>query len=221
MPARTVIFDLDGTLLHTLPAIANSANRVLAAAGLGPHPAADYAQYIGEGSRQTIMNAVRAAGVSVSETEEDDLVAHYFADYAQTMLDECAPFPGIQDMLDALVAHGWRMGVVSNKSDAFCGQHIQRFFPGIAFGAIIGATDGLPRKPAPAMLEKAATILGVAPRECTMVGDSGADAGAARAANMKFVGVSWGYGDLDKSAHTVVGTAEALLAEIQRNEARQ
>jgi phosphoglycolate phosphatase len=220
VPARTVIFDLDGTLLHTLPAIANSANRVLTAAGLSPHPPANYAQHIGEGSRQTIMNAVRAAGASVSETEEDELVAHYFADYAQTMLEECAPFPGIQDTLDALVADGWRMGVVSNKSDAFCGQHIQRFFPGVAFGAIIGATDGLPRKPAPAMLEKAATILGVAPRECTMVGDSGADASAARAANMKFVGVSWGYGDLDKSAHTVVGTAAALLSEIQRNGAR-
>lgn len=221
MPARTVIFDLDGTLLHTLPAIANSANRVLAAAGFAPHPAADFAQFIGEGSRQTILNAVRATGASIDAALEDDLVSNYFTDYARTMLEGCQPFPGIQGVLETLSDAGWRMAVVSNKSDAFCGLHIQHFFPGVGFGAVIGATDGLPRKPAPAMLEKAATSLGVAPRECTMVGDSDADEGAALAAEMKFVGVSWGYGDLRTSAHTVVSSAEALLSEIQNNGATQ
>lgn len=188
---RAVIFDLDGTLADTLREIAVAMNQALTALGLPPHPVDAYRGFVGEGVG--VLTA-RVLGPDHA-ARAPELVTAYVAAYERILLDS-PPYPGVPELLDALTIP---VAVVSNKPDAPTQRIVAHTFARWRFGAVLGARPELPRKPDAAMALEAARRLGVAPGECSFVGDTRIDVQTARAAGMRAVGVSWGFrgrGDL-------------------------
>jgi phosphoglycolate phosphatase len=191
MPFRATIFDLDGTLLDTLDDIANAANSVLAARGFPPHPNASYRRFIGDGVLKLIVRALPAT--HQDETTVEACVRAYVQEYERTWNALTNAYAGVPEMLDALVARGLKLAVLSNKPDRFTQRCVDELLAKWTFDVVLGASDQFPRKPDPASAIETAKRLGVPPADCLYVGDSGVDMQTARAAGMSAVGALWGF----------------------------
>jgi phosphoglycolate phosphatase len=196
MPFHATIFDLDGTLLDTLDDIATAANHVLAAQGFPPHPNRSYRTFIGDGVVKLMLRAL-------PETHQDEVtvqacVGAYVQEYERTWNALTKPYPGVPEMLDALVVRGLKLAVLSNKPDRFTHWCVDELLAKWSFDVVLGASDRFPRKPNPASATETARRLGVSPAECLYVGDSGVDMQTARAAGMCAVGALWGFRDQEE-----------------------
>lgn len=211
---KVVIFDLDGTLINSLPDIAGSMNRVLAANRLPIHPVDAYKRFTGDGAR---VLAQRALGNR--QDMLDKVLAAYAADYAQNSRVDTRPYEGMADALKRLSDGGYAVCVYSNKDDADTQNVVSHFFPDIAFAAVQGRQDGLPLKPDPTAVLGMARTLGCPPEAVWYCGDTVTDMRCAKNAGMRSIAVTWGFqpeADLramlpDYVAHS----AEALCAIIE------
>ncbi|SEL47558.1 phosphoglycolate phosphatase [Pseudoxanthomonas sp. GM95] len=210
-PHPLVIFDLDGTLVDSAPDIAEAVNRTLTDWKLPNYDLAQITNWIGEGSRQLITYAMRAAG---SDAAIDDVMPGFLKHYGDTALDGQA-YPGVEDTLAALHGQGVKLAVCTNKPEQFVrplleARGLLHYFDGIVGG------DTLPqRKPAPEPLWHLCQQFGVEAKSALMVGDSESDAHAAHNAGVPLVLVRYGYPkslDLDAAgAFAVIDTMPALL----------
>ena len=118
-------------------------------------------------------------------------------------------------MVDALIAKGVKVAVVSNKPDATTKQLAEMFFPGLP---AFGQRDDIPKKPAPQMVWRAMETLGVTAEEAVYVGDSEVDVATARNAGLPLVAVNWGFRTTEQlveaGATEIVATPEELLAAL-------
>jgi len=188
---RAVIFDLDGTLVDSAGEIALALARTFESLGLRPIAEVDVARMIGRGVRVLIERALRHA--KAGAVDVDDAVARFESHYADTVGTRATLFNGVNEGLGLLNARGVPMAVVTNKPRYFTLQLLERLGVACYFGAVIAGDDGHEKKPAPDMLLAAARALGVAPAEALMVGDSGNDTVAARAAGCPVWCVRHGY----------------------------
>jgi phosphoglycolate phosphatase len=188
-----LIFDLDGTLVDSLPGIAASLNRALERHGLSAHADSDVRRFIGNGSYELARKAL-------PEESAPDLIraveAAFKEDYAVTWPEGTAPYDGIPACLDKLAAAGFRMAVLSNKPHPFTVAIVQRIFPGLPFDPVFGQRPDTPRKPHPDAALQIARHWGIPADDCRFIGDSTVDLETARAAGMPAIAVGWGYHDL-------------------------
>ncbi len=214
-PRPPLIFDLDGTLVDSLPGIAQALNRALASLGLPEHPLAAVRGFVGDGARVLATRAVAAAS-------DEALVGHleqaFKADYAQTWSAGTAPYPGIRELLARLGELGHPLAVLSNKPHAFTTAMVAALFPERVFAAVLGQRSGIPHKPDPAGLWEIAAQLGVAPEVCWLIGDSTTDLATARNAGARALAVTWGYHDravlLAAAPEAMADTPAELLARV-------
>ncbi|SIT49077.1 Phosphoglycolate phosphatase [Paraburkholderia piptadeniae] len=196
MPIDAVLFDLDGTLLHTSPDIGNALNRALAENGF-PLLAPGVAQtLIGGGSEILIDRALTLLGVESRPATLDLVLRRYELCYHQICRDEnqlTELYPGTEATLDGLRGMGLKLGVVTNKESRFVDPLMWRFGLHAWFDMVVDGDTRLPRKPDPDPLLHACEALGVDPAHTLFVGDSVTDALAAQAAGMPMVCVSYGY----------------------------
>ncbi len=188
----SLIFDLDGTLVDSLPGIAASLNRTLSAHGLSGHSDAMVRSFIGNGLRNLIM---RAAPQSADPSLIESLLGLYRKDYELSWASGTHVYPGIHHMLDELRQAGFFMSVLSNKVHGFTVEMVRSIFPSIHFSAVLGQREGIPHKPHPAGALQIADMLGAAPENCIVIGDSTMDIETAANAGMRSIAVSWGYHD--------------------------
>lgn len=218
-PRHAILFDLDGTLLDTLRDLADSGNEVLRGRGFPPHPLEAFRHFVGHGMDQLVRNIFPEGQRPVGEAEIAAVLAEYRAAYTRNWQRTTVPYPGIPELLDALVAQGLPIGVVSNKAHDFTCQCVETFLAPWSWDVILGHREGQPRKPDPAGALEAAASLGVAPRDCLFVGDSDVDMQTACRAGMKAVGVAWGFrsvGELKAAgAETILDRPLDLLALIR------
>ncbi len=209
---RSVIFDLDGTLIHSLPGLAASLNRVLQEAGLPIHPEQAVRSFIGNGIYKLVERAV-PTGYPTEDTQH--LVPLMSADYAATWKEGTSPYPGVAEALETLARRNISTAVLSNKPDIFCRQMTDHLFPGIPFSVVLGQRDGTPTKPDPTGAFATADALGTPPREIAFLGDSTIDLATARNAGMIAIAATWGYHDLaalesERPAHLIHHIRELL-----------
>lgn len=205
MPARAIVFDLDGTLVDSLPGIAEGVNRALRSLGKAPHSQEAVRGMIGRGAANLCAAAIGYADVSLAPVEELETIHTAFRrEYPLCWQgDYTRPYPGIPEMLEHLAAAGVRLAVLSNKPHDITVPMVQTLFPNIAFDAVMGNSPAFPRKPAPDALLYLAEQWGIAPAEMVMVGDSLYDAQTADNAECPCALFDWGYahrGDLDGRA---------------------
>ncbi len=194
MTQHGLLFDLDGTLVDSLPGIAASLNRALESLNLPSHSLHNVRGFIGNGARLLIS---RAAPPTADEALLQRLEQAFKADYAITWPQGSAAYPGVAVLLATLQQRGLPLAVLSNKPHAFTTAMVDRLFPVVAFAAVLGQRPGIPHKPDPAGALEIAALLGMPAQACMVIGDSTMDIETARRAGMRAVAVSWGYHDLD------------------------
>lgn len=199
---RHIVFDLDGTLVDSLPGIAEGVNRSLRALGLPEHSPATVRSMIGSGAANLCGKALGYEDAKHTPPAElEAMHGHFRKEYPTCWQgDYTRPYPGVVDMLTQLSAAGAMLAVLSNKPHDVTEPMVKALFPHTPFSCILGYTGEFPRKPAPDSLLHIARQWGVAPQEITMVGDSLFDAKTAENAACKLALVAWGYADVTELA---------------------
>jgi phosphoglycolate phosphatase len=190
---RAVVFDLDGTLVDSLPDIAAAMNATLAADGKPTLPELDIRAMIGAGSDAAIERALVHLGLAADAVEVARLGRAFLPHYIAASRTGSQLFPGVVDVLQQLQRGSVACGLCTNKLQAVTEVVVTASGIGPYLGAVIGATPALPKKPAADMLLAAIAGLGASPADTVMVGDSIADVGTARAAGIPVILVDFGY----------------------------
>lgn len=202
MAARSgvVLFDLDGTLVETLPDLHRATCELLAEEGLEPLPAEEVRRMIGDGARVLVERAFARHGRVLAESELDRLYGRFLELYEADPVGGSHVVEGIPEALEALRAAGHALAVVTNKPQRPSLAILEAFDLLAHFDLVLGG-DVLPRrKPDPLPLLHALERLGGTPAGGVMVGDSKNDRLAARAAGMPCILRSFGYGEVEPAA---------------------
>ena len=175
MKYKTILFDMDGTVLYTLPDLCDSVNYSLAQFGYAPITIEQTRRYVGNASRRLIEQAAPGAD---SETV-DRILDFYKPWYAAHCSVKTRPYDGIPELLRRLHDAGHRLAIVSNKPDESVKELAEKFFPGVLETAA-GESAGVRRKPWPDTAEAALRFMGEGKDSAVYVGDSEVDIQTAR-----------------------------------------
>jgi len=191
---EAVAIDLDGTLLDTLPDIAQAADRMLLELG---RPAAGpelVRGYIGNGIPRLVQRLLTGTMDGQAEAALFERGLNAFGrHYRETFLQHPLPFPGVIEGLGRMCASGLKLACVTNKSAAFTDPLLAAAGIAVHFDLVVSG-DSLPaRKPDPLPLLHVAQRFGVEPAQLLVIGDSDNDTRAARAAGCPVVCVPYGY----------------------------
>lgn len=216
---RAVVFDFDGTIADTIPAICEGVNRTMRLYGYPEHTEKAVRTFINYGARRLIAQAMPEA---VRENAEavDRVLGTYDREYGLVYDHTRVAYPGMAELIDRLHKNGLRIGVLSNKQDAFVKRLAQQVLVPGSYDAAHGVGAGQPAKPDPFLSHLVADELGVLPQECIMVGDSDIDILTAKNAGMMHIGISWGYRDeaflLVHGATVIAHTPDEIEALVVR-----
>lgn len=199
---QSVLWDLDGTLADTVDDIARTIDAMLAASGLPQLGSATVRAMVGGGAAKLVDLAVRAAGAEPTAAHLETFRALYRANPRGT----ATLYSGIAEILaDVTVPQA----VVTNKPADVSAALIGLFGIAERFGAIVGGDTLAYRKPDPQPVHFAMMQLGV--RSAVLIGDSPQDVGAAAAAGIPSIGVTWGI--LQPTGATEIVTTRAELRQ--------
>jgi phosphoglycolate phosphatase len=190
---KAVVFDLDGTLVDSLPDIVAAMNATLAQDGLPAIPSADVRRMVGEGAQAAVERALVHMGLAVDQAHIQRLLKMFEPHYIRFSKSGSSVYPGGLAVLGALREAGVACGICTNKLQSVTDVVVQAAGLAPFVPVVIGATDARPKKPAPDMLRAAMAGLGASARDTVMVGDSIADVGTARAAGVPIILVDFGY----------------------------
>jgi phosphoglycolate phosphatase len=194
--SRTVVFDLDGTLVDTAPDLINALNFVLDREGLPPVQLESARNMIGAGARKLIERGLEAEGRSASMEDITRLTSDFIDYYAAHIADVSRPFEGVESALNDLQRLGFRFAVCTNKLEWLSKLLLDQLGMSSRFSAICGADTFGIAKPDPAILQQTVARAGGHLSSAIMVGDAGPDVGVARRAGIPVIGVEFGYTDV-------------------------
>lgn len=199
MQIKTIIFDLDGTLLDTLQDLVNATNMALTDFG---YPARTYAEirtFVGNGNRR-LMELSLPEGTANPQFE--DVFARFKEHYAAHQTDNTKPYPGIEEAIGRVQKAGIKTAIVSNKVDSAVQDLNEQFFHiDVAIGDISATlpaelVETAPkRKPAPDLVLLAMERLGASPDSTVYVGDSDVDLATAKNSGLPCLTCTWGFRD--------------------------
>ena len=221
---KTILFDLDGTLLNTIDDLADAANWVCMQRGWPTFTVEQYKHMVGNGIPK-LVERFSPEGCR-TPAQLADTLAQFTARYDAHKEDKTAPYPGIPQLLKDLRAEGIRTAVFSNKADALCGGIIDHYFAPGSFAAVRGSRPGVPVKPDPAGLYSLMEQLGASKASTLFVGDSNVDIATGHNAGLPALGAVWGFRGAEEltaaGADELVYQPADILAYIRRaNGARQ
>ena len=215
MKYTTIIFDLDGTLLNTLPDLTASVNYSLNKFGFPLRTTDEIRSFIGNGVGLLIKRSLP------DKTEEAicEQCLKIFKDYyKEHYAVKTIPYDDIYDVLVELKKSGYKIGVVSNKFDLAVKSLCDKFFSGL-IDIAIGEIDGTPRKPAPDSLNNAIGYFGADKSNVLYVGDSEVDIKTANNSGVDCLSVTWGFKDkeflLNNGGENFVNNAKEILDYIK------
>jgi phosphoglycolate phosphatase len=217
--ARTVVFDLDGTLVDTAPDLISALNHVLDREGLPPVPLHAARNMIGAGARRLIERGLEVDGRAVALEDLNRLTNDFIDHYAAHIADASRPFEGLEAALDELAARGCRLAVCTNKLEWLSKLLLDRLGLSARFAAICGADTFGIAKPNPAILRQTVARAGGEMSSTVMVGDAGPDIGVARRAGVPVIGVEFGYTEVpiaELKPDLLIGHMNQLPAAVER-----
>lgn len=185
----TFIFDLDGTLLHTLPDLVVLTNAVLREEGYPERTEAEILSFVGNGVRALMYQAMPEDADAAAADRALERWKELFPELDNKLT---RPYAGIEEMLDQLAARGCKLAVLSNKFDQGVQLVMNKFLPN-RFAVMHGECADIPRKPDPTGMLRTIQELDSIPERTVYVGDSPGDVRAARNAGTFAVAVTWGY----------------------------
>ena len=210
---KAVLLDLDGTLLDTLQDIGTCINDVMCRYGFPTHDLSEIIKMIGHGRTYMLRKAV-------PEGTSEEMVQKIADEYAEHYRQNCARFteyyPGVQQFLNTMEARGYRLGVITNKTQVTAERIIGAYFPENHFEILWGNNNARPLKPSLDSARLACEELGLQPEEILFVGDGDTDMEFASRAGFIACGVTWGYRDREvlkaTGAQLLVDSFDQLLS---------
>lgn len=191
MRYRTVIFDMDGTILETLEDMWNSVNVTMDQIGYPRRTLDEVRRFVGNGAAKLIERCMPAGA---DDPKYPDALAFYRGYYDAHARIRTGPYPGIPELLQRLKKEGVRLAVVSNKPDEAVRTLTEHYFPGL-FQVAVGNRDGWATKPAPDSVFETMKLLDAQRESTVYVGDSEVDVATAQNAGLNSVIVTWGFRD--------------------------
>lgn len=191
MTTRLAVFDCDGTLVDGQAAVCEAMVAAFSEAGLPPPDLPKVRRIVG----LSLPQAIRSLAPDAAESQQIAAVEAYKSAFRASRMEGRLHeplFPGMRELIERLHDDGWLLAVATGKSDrglASCLAHhgiTDRFVS-------LQTADRHPSKPDPAMLEAALLEADAAPGNSVMIGDTTFDIDMARAANVRAIGVAWGY----------------------------
>jgi len=177
---KTVIFDLDGTLLDSIEDIASSMNKVLESLKLPTHK---------------IDILVENALNNHSKEIKDEVTKRFKVEYDGKLHSKTLPYDGIYDLLDELKKLDINLAVLSNKPHEFTVSYVNHFFKDYDFKEVHGQKEDVPKKPDPKAAIDIVKCLDSSCEKSYFIGDTKIDMQTAKSANMTAIGVLWGFRD--------------------------
>lgn len=207
----TLVFDLDGTLLDTLPDLVVLTNAALNEQGFPSRTTDEVHSFVGNGARALMYQAVPA---DATPEQAEAAMRRWMELYPVIGNKLTKPYPHVEETLAELSGRGVGLGVLSNKFDQGVHDVIDAYLPDL-FAVQYGEREGIPRKPDPTGLLRSIAELGSVPDLTAYVGDSPGDVAVSRNAGTFAVGVAWGYHHADAlreaGADLVIEDARELL----------
>ncbi|MCT7487956.1 HAD family hydrolase [Aliarcobacter cryaerophilus] len=188
---KTVIFDLDGTLLDSIEDIASSMNKVLESLQLPTHKIEDYKHFVGGGVDILVENALS----NQSKEIKDEVIKRFKIEYDGKLHSKTLPYDGIYELLDELKKLDINLAVLSNKPHEFTVSYVNHFFKNYNFKEIQGQKKDVPKKPDPKAALDIVKCLDSSCENTYFIGDTKIDMQTAKSANMTAIGVLWGFRD--------------------------
>ena len=185
---KSIIFDLDGTLLYTLEDLQTAVNRALKAFNFKERTLEEVRNFVGNG---VIILMERAIPGGRSNPDFADCLQAFYNNYSGNVNEKTRPYAGIPEMLNTLKSKGVRLAVNSNKYDAAVKDLCRIYFPQIEIA--VGAREGIDIKPAPYGVNDILKYLKTDRSNAFFAGDSSVDIMTAKNSGLKSIGVTWGY----------------------------
>ncbi len=219
MSYRTILFDLDGTLVDTAPDLAHALNVLLGRRGM-PALADDLTRPQASHGTQGLLRI--GFGINQAQPEFATLREEFLEVYAAHLTDRSPLFPGVPKLLDALEARGLKWGVVTNKPARYTEPLLSHLGLLQRAACVVSGDTCEHPKPHPAPMLHACRLTTSDPAECLYVGDAQRDVAAARAVGMPTLVALYGYlGQDDRpeewGAHGYIQTPLSLLDWLQPN----
>lgn len=188
---RLVMYDLDGTLVDSVPGIAQAIDQALHELGAQTAGEALVRTWVGGGQRLLVQQALAYGGLS--EQQEDELLRCFRKHYHHCADHRLSLFPGVMAALNFFARHDIHQVIVTNKPIEFVPAMLAKLSVAHYFADQLGGECLAQRKPHPLPLETMLTRFAVNPEQALMVGDSSNDLLAAKAAGVPCLALTYGY----------------------------
>jgi len=191
---KAIIFDLDGTLINSIPDIADSMNETLLRYGYPQYSHNQYKYFVGNGIRRLVERCLP----SESPADVEAVYRSMVEVYGNNCVNKTALYEGIPELLDGLTAKGIKMAILSNKTDSITQKVCDKLFGNRHFEMILGATENFPKKPNPESALFVAHRIYTSPEDIFYLGDTSIDMETACSAGFFPAGTSWGFRPKDE-----------------------
>ena len=188
-----IVWDLDGTLVESAPDLATALNALLNEQGQQGHTVTNVRPMIGGGVAKLIERGFRASGAPLDEAATDALVPRFMEIYTACATQNTALVPHAREVLNHFYHAGIKQGLCTNKPYSVTQLILSALDISGFFESVIGGDSTSMKKPHPLPLMTCLEELKTLPEDAVMIGDSGADVGAARAAKVQIILVPDGY----------------------------
>ena len=192
---KTLIFDLDGTLLNSIDDIAICMNEVLKEFNLKVFEIPKYKYFVGYGVDILVENVLKAQNREDDKFLREKISKRFKEVYDNVLHKNTKPYDGIIELLETLQENSCNLAVLSNKPHNLTVSYVNNSFPNINFLEIHGQKSDVPKKPDPFMALEIAKKINVDPKDVYFIGDTKVDMQTAKSANMTAIGVLWGFRD--------------------------
>jgi phosphoglycolate phosphatase len=191
MSGSLVVFDLDGTLIDSVPDLANTLNQVLHEHSYAPFSRAEVAPMVGDGVPALLARGFAARGGSAADAAA--ALPRYVEVYEANATNLTRPYPGVRETLVELRRRGYRTAVCTNKLQRSTEVVLHGLDLAALFDGVAGGDRYAVKKPDPGHLLSLIADLGGTAERSVMVGDSENDAAVAHAAGVKLIIMRYGY----------------------------
>lgn len=197
MDKQLLIFDFDGTLIDSVPDLADATNAMLTTLGKNSYPIDTIRNWVGNGSRMLVERAlvgkIEVLDGELTKEDVDHAEQVFFDAYSNMGGSKTIAYPDVDGGLKKLQAAGFKLALVTNKPIRFVPKILQFFGWQDLFSEVLGGDSLSVKKPDPAPLLHVCEALDVTPAQAIMIGDSRNDILAGQNANMDTLGLSYGY----------------------------